>query len=470
MTARLAVLYLLLTTSAFANIITTENARPGTRAWRFARSASKDIGGYASATSAAPGETIRMFVSTTDPTFTLQIFRMGWYGGDGARSMQGPIELAGRNQPVPSPDPVTGLIRCNWEESYRVTIPADWLSGVYLAKITGKPSGNENYIMFVVRDERAAAILFQSAVTTFQAYNNWGGKSLYPFNSTGPQAQKVSFDRPYEATTGGFLYQYEYNMVRWLEREGYDVTYATNIDTAARPWVLTRVKAFLSTGHDEYWSWEMRANVEAARDHGVDLAFFSANSCYWQIRFEDDYRTIVGYKESALSADPFAHDGDPTNDHLVTTLWRNVPVMRPEEELIGVMTEGWEIDDDVVVQNASHWVFANTGLKPGHRLRGLLGYEVDSVHGIRSPRDLVVLAHSPFTNEDGISGYSDMTIYTAPSGAIVFAAGTIQWSWGLDDFNAEARGERRSNAAQQITRNVLDRMITPKVPKRRAVR
>ena len=454
---------LLFALSGRANIVTEENARAGTTLWQLASGASADIAGYASATSVKAGETLRLYVSTADPAFTIEIFRMGWYRGKGARQVAKAVERPGGVQAVPAPEKDSGLIRCRWRESYSVVVPRDWVSGVYLAKLTGKPSRKANYVIFVVRDERPAALLFQSSVTTFQAYNNWGGKSLYPFNSTERIAAKaVSFDRPYatSAGAGDFLYRaWEYNMVRFLEREGYDVTYGTNVDTHAHPEMLRRVKAFLSVGHDEYWSWEMRANVEAARDGGTNLAFFSGNVCYWQIRFEDDLRTIVSHKETALQTDPLARDGDRSNDHLVTTLWRDPPVSRPEEELIGVMTLESRVDADVVVDNASHWVFAKTGLKNGDILKGLLGYEVDAIFGKRSPPNLVRLAHSPFTNSRNESGIADMTIYTTAKGVLVFATGSIQWCWGLDDFNEAARGHRRSPAAEQITRNVLDRMV-----------
>ena len=470
MTARPVVLYLLLATLAHANVITTENAQPGTDRWRLRSSPSEEISGYASATSISAGETLRFYVSAPDPTFTIEIFRMGWYGGLGGRRMTDAVTRPGVMQLMPSPD-ADGLIRCDWSESYSIAIPDDWVSGFYLAKITANPSGKQNHVIFVVRDERAADLLFQSSVTTYQAYNNWGGKSLYAHNSTGPPAKKVSFDRPYSLASGpgDFLYRWEFNMVRWLEREGYDVTYGTNIDTHARGAMLQRVRAFLSVGHDEYWSWEMRANVEAARDSGVDLAFLSGNTCYWQIRIEDGLRTIVAHKETALATDPFARDGDPTNDARITTLWRQLPVLLPEEAMIGVMSVESQVDADIVIDDASHWVFAKTGLHRGDRLPGLLGYEVDAIQGWQSPPNLVRLAHSPYQNDRGETGYSNMTIYTAPSGAIVFATGSIQWSWGLDDFAPSVRGNRVSAAAQQITRNVLDRMIG-RTTRRRSVR
>lgn len=457
---RALLLILFLTSPLLANPITDENARPGTDRWRLRQPGVTQISGYASLTSVTHGEAIDLFVSTADPSYTIEIFRTGWYGGMGGRRMTDAVERPGIVQDVPAPD-ATGLIECRWREPYQVTIPADWVSGVYLAKLTGVPSGNQSYIMFVVRDARAAGLVFQSAVTTYQAYNNWGGKSLYAFNSTGGAARRVSFLRPYASAfgTGGYLFDWEFNFVRFLEREGYDVTYTTNVDTHADPSTLRRGRAWLSVGHDEYWTWEMREHVEAAKNAGVHLGFFSANTCYWQIRLENQNRTIVAYKEAALASDPFANDGNPSNDHRITAKFRDVPVLHPEESLIGVMFVESQIDGDIVIDNPSHWVFANTGLKKGDVLKGLLGYEVDAIVGVASPPGLVRLAHSPYVNDHGQTGFSDMTIYTAPSGAIVFATGTIQWAWGLDSFGDPDRVLRDSPAAKQITRNVLNRMV-----------
>ena len=462
------VLFVLLNvTKLIANPTQDENQKPGTSEWVLAHPApGREIEGYASATSVNNGESIRLFVSTMDPAFTIEIFRMGWYGGTGGRRVTNAVQRTGHEQAIPSPDPSTGLIECNWTDPYEVTIPDDWVSGVYLAKLTGTSSTYQRHIMFVVRnDARKSDLLFQSSVTTMQGYNNWGGKSLYAFNSTGPQASKVSFDRPYADATGSneFLFRYEYLAVRFLEREGYDVTYTTNIDTHARGDLIRGHKAFLSVGHDEYWSWQMRQNVEGARNAGVNIAFLGGNTCYWQIRLDNDLqgqpnRTIVAYKESALSSDPILSDGDPTNDYLATTLWRSSPVDRPEEQFVGVMTSIVGVQGDTVIENASHWVFSGTGLNPGDRLTGLEGHEVDRMFSAYPP-NTVRLAHSPVAGSSGNRDFGDMTIYQAGSGAYVFAVGTMQWSWGLDNFADRSHGAFVSAAAQQITRNVLNRFL-----------
>jgi hypothetical protein len=467
----------LATAGLASNPVQLENAKPGS-AWDLQEDANGEIEGYASATSINRGESISIYVRTTQPTYSVSVFRMGWYGGMGARKMLGPIVRTAVSQPMPTPNATTGMVECNWSDPYVLTVPAssdptDWMSGVYLARLTAGNTTKEKYVMFVVRDDaRVSTHYFQSAVNTNQAYNNWGGKSLYGFNSTGPQAVKVSFNRPYNtgAGTGQFLWQWEYNMVRFLEREGYDVSYCTSLDTARRGSLLMNHKDFLSVGHDEYWSYEMRANVESALAGGVHLGFFSANDIYWQVRFEPSPltgvadRTMTSYKESAGTKDPFATDSDPNNNKYVTTNWRSAPVNRPEAALIGVQYIYDPVDTDLVIDNVTSapWVFANTGLHSGDHLLGLVGYEVDAMSA-NSPAGTVRLGHSPFTDTKGsmpVTRFSDMTVYTASSGATVFATGTIQWAWGLDDWNATYAYSgplRVSAAAQQLTRNVLQR-------------
>jgi hypothetical protein len=495
--ACLAACVLLLTATAYAvNPIQTENAKAGTTSWKLTNPAtSREIEGYASLTSVNRGGQISLFVNTAAPSYTIEIFRMGWYGGAGARQVLSAVTRTGTQQPIPTPDSSqAGLIECRWTNPYLLTIPntadpTDWASGVYLAKLTAS-TGKQSYILFVVRDDaRVSDYLFQSSVTTFQAYNNWGGKSLYNWNSTNGPAQKVSFNRPYAignnqtaaayVGAGEFIanvqpaYEtssagWEYNMVRWLEREGYDVTYCTSVDTHANANLLLSHKAFLSVGHDEYWSWQMRTNVEAARDRGVNLGFFSSNTCYWQIRFETSQptgapnRTVVAYKDLA-NLDPLDNDGDPTNNYLITTKWRDAPVNRSEDSMIGVMYETDPVDVDLVITNAAHWVCAGTGLQNGDHLQGLVGYEVDHI-STNSPVGIQGIAHSPYIYS-GATRYADMTVYTAASGATVFATGSMQWSWGLDDFNSsDLRPSRLNTAAQQMTRNVLARFVGAQPP------
>jgi hypothetical protein len=205
----------------------------------------------------------------------------------------------------------------------------------------------------------------------------------------------------------------------------------------------------------------MRTHVEDARDRGMNLAFFSGNVCYWQIRLEpssltgDPHRTIISYKDDAPKRDPYALDG-LGNRHLLTVRWRDQPVDRPEESLIGVMYDGNPVDADIIITQPDHWTMDGTGLREGDRLPRLLGYEADRAFG-NAPPGTTVVAQSPYQFE-GQPHVAHMTAYSLSNGATVFAAGTIQWSWGLDNFNApELRVSSLNPTAQQITRNVLAR-------------
>ncbi len=353
-------------------------------------------------------------------------------------------------------------------------IPTSWTTGVYLAVLTNA-AGFQNYINFVVRDGRPAPFLIQRSMNTAQAYNNYPndqvtGKSLYEFNSYGPntiagttRAVKVSFDRPfYDDGSGDFL-SWEVQFVRWVERSGYDVTYTTDVDTHANGAELLRHQAFLSLGHDEYWSNEMYNAAQAARDAGVNLAFFGANPLYWQVRFAPSAagvanRVIVCYKDASI---------DPVQGPTTTVTWRDPPLNRPEQGLVGVMytneTQGL-VNVPYVVTNSSNWVYANTGFKNGDTVQDLVGYEVDRYVATypAAATNQVLLSHSPYISEGNGPDYGNSSIYQAPSGAWVFATGTMSWSWALDSFGTSNQPDAR---IQQATTNVLNAFLigTPTV-------
>ena len=457
------------------NAIQVENARLGTTDWQLSNPAeNQEIEGYASAASVNRGDQISFYVRTISPTFTIAIYRLGWYGGLGGRLEMASVQLPGVDQALPTPDPTYYMVECNWTASYTLTTsnpsdPTDWVSGVYVAKVTAS-SGKDRYIIFVVRDDAStSSLVYQQSTNTFQAYNAWGGTSLY---STSPRAVKVSYNRPYDDGwgTGQFL-SYEFDMVGFLESEGYDVTYTTDVDTHERGNLITNHKGFLSVGHNEYWSYEMRQNVTAARDAGVGLGFFSADAVYWQIRYEPSPitavadRTIVAYKQTANQADPDALN--PATYYLITTQWRENHASlpgTPENALIGIMYNSQEpATGDVVLENteAVPWLFANTGLQDGDHLPGILGYEVDQLYNNgATPAGLIQVAHSPYSlNDQTFAG--DSVTYQAASGATVFAGGTVQWSWGLSNISPWGPAQSQVNAAtQQMTRNVLDRFIS----------
>jgi hypothetical protein len=462
------------TAHAAPNAIQLENAKEGSTDWNdFASDLTQDtISGYGSKISVNHGESLDLYVTTTAGSVSIDVFRVGWYGGLGARKIVSLGSFPGVHQVMPTPDPVTGIVVCQWTKTTTLNVPADWVTGVYLAKLTAS-SGKQSFIYFVVRNDGGHEdLVVQTSVTTYQAYNTWGGTSLYN-NYTNqsiykyPHATKVSFDRPFnpgDSNGAGHFFWWEYKFVRWAELQGYDVTYITDVDTHTNVNPLTNHKAFLSVGHDEYWSKQMRDNVESAINAGVNAAFFSANTAYWQIRFEPNATGIpnriqVGYKDFATAdiapgPDPYWH----VNDTEVTTLFRDPPVNRPENGLLGVMFEDQVYQDyTYVVQNSSSWVYAGSGFTDGSTVTGIVGYEYDKVYNNGyTPAGLTVLSSSPVTCCGGQTSYANSTIYTAASGARVFASGTIQWSLGLDN----SQGNTYMNAGiQRTTANLLNNFI-----------
>jgi hypothetical protein len=456
------------------NPIVLENQQPGTGDWFWSNLGGDEAGqikGYGSTTSVKQNETITFHISVNPAqTYTIDVYRMGWYGGLGGRHRLRVGPLVGVQQRPCEPDPNTGMIACNWTPAHTLTIPSDWTSGVYAAKLTNQ-QGYQNYVIFVVRDDRPAAFLHQSPVTTEHAYNNYPndgrtGKSLYNYNSYGPntvagepRAVKVSFDRPLADSGFGSLINWELNVIRWIERSGYDVTYSTNIDTHANGSELLKHKAFFSVPHDEYWSKEMFDAVERARDTGVHLAFFGANSAYTQVRFEPSTtgvpnRVMVCYRYPFL--DP-ANPGPTT-----TTEFRKPPVNRPEQTLAGIMYSDTLPNTDYVVTNSGHWVYAGTGFRDGDKVTGIVGYEADFYDPNSPPPNSAnhtLLSQSPFVDSNGVTRYLHSSIYQAPSGAWVFASGTMSWPWALDDIPGPHSTNRVDARIQRATANILNAFL-----------
>jgi hypothetical protein len=480
---RLTVLIVLLAavsipqTASADNPIATENQQPGTSAWELGTAATDSgaqIKGYASATSVNKGDPIDFFVSVKPAqTYTIDVYRMGYYQGLGGRLVQHVGPLNGVQQPTCPTDSTTGLIACNWSRSYTLQTQASWTTGVYQAVLTNA-AHYQNAIIFVVRDDaRVAQLLYQLPVNTYQAYNDYPndgrtGKSLYTYNSYGARtvtgdarAAKVSFDRPYDGPGYGQFLSWDVNLVRWLEKSGYDVSYTTDVDTHANGSRLLAYRGFLAGAHNEYWSKQMYDAVTAARDAGVNLAFFGANAVYWQVRYEPSAagvanRVLVCYKDGSI---------DPTSDPALTTInWRDPPVNRPEQTLIGVQYTA-EMRNDAyypyVVTNSSNWIYAGTGFHDGDSVPGLVGYEGDHMFSTYPGPNAVagtytLLSRSPYTNSSNQSDFANSSIYQAPSGAWVFGSGTIAWGWGLDDYGNRGALDPR---IQQTTANLLNRFI-----------
>jgi len=442
-----------------------ENAKPGTTDWRLTGPPNKaNIEGYADATSATDGETVSLFVSTAAASFAVEAYRMGWYGGTQGRLVWKSALLPGARQPAPTVDRNTAMAEAHWTPSLSITINPTWPPGDYLFKLVAD-TGHQQYVPLTVRDDTSqAAVLIVNAVTTWQAYNKWGGHSLYEgvggSSGSGPsgRSQVVSFERPYDNDSGaGDFLGNELAFVSMAEREGYDVSYWTDIDLHHRGELLVNHKAIVTLGHDEYWTAEMRATAETARDRGINLAFLGANSVYRSIRLMPSetgaFRHEVNYR--VAKDDPMTG----VDNSRVTVSWREAPVNRPESTLVGNFYQCNPVKADMVVSDPSAWVFAGTGVSTGDKLLGLVGPEFDRYDTSvpDPPGPVQVLTHSPVKCK-GQSTYSDMTYYSAPSGAGVFATGTNWWVSRLNK-NCNPNEPCFEENVDRITRNVLDAFV-----------
>ncbi len=471
-----------------SDLIVSENARPGALDWQLTRVradgpgfSSPWIEGYCSKQSVRAGDSIDVMVSTR-PTrrFRVEIFRMGYYGGRGARLVRELGPLQGSEQPVPSPGP-QNLHECRWERSFQVEIPADWPSGVYLGRLTTIPADDsepywQSYIVFIVKDDRPADILFQCSDNTWQAYNRWPSNySLYthPRGVQGPWAS-VSFDRPYgreaqhEAVvndplsfgSGEFL-PLEFPLAYWLEQNGYDVTYCSNNDMVSPDRGL-RCKAFISVGHDEYWDIRQFQSVERLRDSGVCLLFLSGNAVCWVTPFRpsSDGRParIISrggpYGAGNVYATGRQKDHGPFPEH------------GPDEGLLmgARNVEPVNGGGDWIVRRPEHWIFEGTGVKKGDRIPGLVGWEY---HGdpAKIPGLEVVAGGTAWVGGQTPQTWA-ATCYPTKGGGFVFNASTIFWAQGLSSppghtlpWSHWSRPHGPDERVQRITHNLLRRAI-----------
>ena len=529
-----------------ANEIVAENCLGGHPAteWDINGYGDPSIQGFGTDISVARGESIDFKIDTDSDDYRIDIYRMGYYGGMGARKVDSIEPSAALPQIQPEclrgaipvlaegggldtwPAP---LVDCgNWAVSASWRAPEDATSGIHFARLVREdpvegwvrndrfgpsplpPTGRDSlweadgfravmrnplreprasHVYFVVRDDDGRSdLLFQTSDLTWQAYNRYGGHSVYGrlnperlrLHGGEPRAPKVSYNRPFETRhyrAVNMPFNSEYPMVRWLERNGYDVSYSSGVDTDRRGEELLEHRVFLSVGHDEYWTGRQRRNVEAARAAGVHLAFFSSNEVYWKVRWETSidgsgqpHRTLVTYKDSQdhRRLDPVEWTGE-FRDHRSI----NAEGAWPENALTGTLftVNAWRNDPIIVgAEFAGLRFWRNTQvarLRPGERyvsIKGILGHEWDSDidNGFRPP-GLFRVAASTFDNvlycvhpgrgcETG-SATHHAVMYRHESGALVFGAGTLQWSWGLDAHHDTETGvppERQNGSDTRV--------------------
>lgn len=438
--------------------------------------------GYTDKLSYLPGEDAAFHISSSSASLRIAIERQGGTN----ETVFDKSNIPSAAHPIPDRASSHG---CDWPATFKLKIPEDWRSGCYIATliITHEEKETRSQVLFVVRSAKPGkntSILLQLATNTYNAYTNRGGHSLYSYHDRdGLQGHRVSFNRPMRHQ----YFNWELPFVRWAETNGYTIDYAVNSDLEFHPEILKHYRLVLSIGHDEYWSAPMRDHLEKYIADGGNVAFFSGNTCCWQVRSEDDGRALTCWKQW-YNVDPLYRQGD---HRLLSTLWSHHLVERPENQLTGVgflwggyhRSHGQFMDGPASfkVHRPDHWLFAGTELKRDDRFGGkdtIVGYECDGcemtwkdglpipTHKDGTPESFTILATCPARWAPGDSYWYDrfpkgrtgaavLGVYTR--GGTVVTTGTTDWAHGL-------RG--KDPAVMRITRNILDRLSEPdSVPK-----
>jgi hypothetical protein len=458
------------------NRIAEENQRPGTTDWMLrncqidpaTKYRSPVIEGYCSHASIRAGDTLEVKVSANPGSdVQLEIFRLGYYGGKGGRHIATLDPVAVQPQAMPEPQ-AHRLMVCQWATAFQWQVPADAISGVYLGKLTALKSGQDSYVIFIVRDDRQADFVFQCSDNTWQAYNRWpsqfslyddgvnqwywGGKSQVSYLRPYGRYCQI-FDAPLSTGSGEFLL-WEFPFAYWMESLGYDVTYVSNCDTHADPTSMLRCKGWLSVGHDEYWTIEMFRNVQAAIAHGVSLAFFSGNAVCGRVVWDEATKSI---RRVGVFGPP-----DGTNDFVEMDSLEHV---RPyANELMGAHSTGPVTGGaDWICTKEEHWIYRDTGMKNGDKIPGVIGWEW---HGDPAPiPGLEIVASGPTQSapDKPNGGKYTATVYPGPKGNFVFNAATIWWADGLSAPPGYMRPKVYTEPQgpdprlQQITKNILEK-------------
>jgi len=433
--------------------IVEENAKLGTTDWMVPddKTAWAKVEGFFDATSIDVGGSAVLKTSTRAATWQVSAYRIGWYGGTGGRLIWKSEPMTGVNQPKATQVGAPKAWIAPWAPSLTVQTDSTWPPGQYMFKLESV-DGGASYVPLVVRDDKSTSdLLMQSAVTTWQAYNAWGGASVY--TGTNGRADAVSFDRPYTGNGSGEFLGREREFIEFVERNGFDVSYWTNIDLHQRGELAKNHRGIVIPGHDEYYTVEMRKNLEAARDAGVNIGFFGANNVYRRIRLDNadsgSNRVEINYRDATR---------DPLNgkdNERVTTSFRESPSPNPESTLTGSYYECNPVEADWVVGDASMWMFEGSEFKNGDRVSKMVGNEYDRVTpSAPTPPNIQVLAHSPVTCR-GNASFADSTWYTVPGGAGVFTAATFGWSPRLLEACPAGPPTTPICKLQKVTQNIL---------------
>ncbi|WP_374687306.1 N,N-dimethylformamidase beta subunit family domain-containing protein [Promineifilum sp.] len=424
-----------------------------------------NFGGYASKVSVAQGESLDFHISLdAGSTTDISIYREG----TPRRLMKTMTGVTAGTYDC------NGLYAagCDWPVAASLTVPTDWPSGAYVAEFKAG-STRQRKIIFWVREDNpgsTARILFLSSVNTHQAYNAYGGGSLYGFGDS-VKATKVSFDRPFENGVGKYAF-WEAVAIPWLEANGYAVEYATTYDLHFHPDLLSHYDVAMVAGHSEYWTWDARQQLRRFLDEGGRFLSLSGNTMWWQVRYEDDGRTMVGYKDwkKDPEKDRTLNTNNPWDHTIYDTPFTYTGLHWPYGGYPGANGDGY------YAVNTSHWIYEGTGVTE-NKLIGKGSSLETSIHDKESdgmafncatdgstllgplgntgtPHNFTILGLTTvYSNMRDLDNFTMMGIYTTPAGGALFSAGTTGWANGLSD-----------PTIGRITRNVLDRFLAGNFP------
>ncbi|MFL6111060.1 MAG: N,N-dimethylformamidase beta subunit family domain-containing protein [Catenulispora sp.] len=444
-----------------AGWLRVENQLAGTTAWQDAkRTRAGSVNGYLNRVSAQCGDTVTAYLSSPVPVSaaTLSAYRMGYYNGTGGRLVWEAKHLTVGPQAQATVTGTERLTEAPWKASLSFRVSEKWTPGYYLLVVRA-PGQSPSSIPLVVRaDGDAAPLGFQASVLTYQAYNTFGGHSAYndPAHKAAPSTV-VSFDRPYE--DGGYYspYQYELPLIREMEKLGIDADYFTDLDVDGNPALLTRHKGIVTGGHSEYWTKRMYDAAVAARQAGVNLAFFGANAVYTAARLTGsplgpDRRVVI---RRTTAGDAVAAK-DPSQ---ATVNWAEPPLNRPEAALVGQGYGYLGANGSLRVLHPDSWIFTGTGVAAGTVLTSTVGGEYDQVevNKAATPKDVDVLAAMPIRFANGHAGMATTTYYVATSQAGVFDAGTTYWPCVIagDCLHLTATPTEARRVVMLMTDNIL---------------
>lgn len=441
-----------------ASVAPQVSPRPST-GWGIApdeQATDAQLGAYTGLSSVLPGQAFDVFAGADAPTEgTVAAYRLGPYGGAGGALVAGPIPVSVPAAGAPVTDPDTRAVSAPWNATRRLDTTG-WPPGFYFIQVTA--AGKKTNVPFVVRSpEVTDAVVFIAGDVTWQAYNTWGGRSLY----TGPggfadRSYAVSFDRPY-TSEWQIWYDYDVSAVNVLEAAGVPVAYTTVAAVAADPAALEGAAGAMSNGHDEYWPLSYRNALVTARDGGTNLAFLGANAGYWRVRMADSSRgpgrVVLGYKSATL---------DPLQDDPQTTArYRDEPYPLPENAVIGQLYDCFPSQGDMTIIEPGFFLFDGTGVTQDTAIPGLIGNESDRAFARpETPRPIQIPALSRAVCK-GTTTYSTMTYYTTGSGAGVWASGTMNWGRAMSGPNAQfGLTEATTAFTRMVTANLARAMAS----------